>query len=77
MSDPRFLSNTKPNNEVVDLSQRMLAGALRGDPRLIMVVAVNAVNEVEFEIAGDCSEVRSNILLAGLVRATNKLLKQV
>jgi hypothetical protein len=74
--DPRFRSTARPDVDVVDLLERVLRSARKGHIRSVAVVAVNPVHQVETAAAGDLSEVRTNVLLAGLTRAANELMKR-
>ena len=73
--NPKFRTHPKPDGDVIDLLQRVLASAQKGYVRSVAVVAVNPVHQVETGAAGDLSEVRTSVLLGGLSRAANELMK--
>ena len=73
--NPKFRSHPKPDGDVIDLLQRVLESARKGYVRSVAVVAVNPVHQVETGAAGDLSEVRTSVLLGGLSRAANELMK--
>jgi hypothetical protein len=75
MGHPKFRGHPKPDADVIDLLKRILASAEQGYIKSIAVVAVNPVHQVHTAAAGDLSEVRSNVLLGGLTRAANELMK--
>jgi hypothetical protein len=72
MASP-FRLHPIPNREVIDLLERTLAAARRGEVPCIGIVAVNPVNETESLFAGDLSQIRATVLLGGLVRAKTEL----
>lgn len=76
MSPHRFKSHPRPDPDVVDLLERVLVSARNGYVRSVAVVAVNPVHQVETAAAGDLSEVRASVLLGGLSRAANELMKR-
>jgi hypothetical protein len=71
----RFRSSPRPEAGVIDMLERVLASARKGYVRSVAIVAVNPVHQVETACAGDLSEVRINVLLGGLTRAANELMK--
>ena len=73
--NPKFRTHPKPDGDVIDLLERVLASAQKGYVRSVAVVAVNPVHQVETGAAGDLSEVRTSVLLGGLSRAANELMK--
>ena len=75
MPAPRFRHSPRPDNDVVDLLERVLASARGGYVRSVAIVAVNPIHQVETAAAGDLSEVRTSVLLGGLSRAANELMK--
>jgi hypothetical protein len=75
MGQPKFRNHPKPDVDVIDLLRRVLASAEQGYVKSVAVVAVNPVHQVHTAAAGDLSEVRSTVLLGGLSRAANELMK--
>lgn len=75
-SHQRWKKHPAPDADVVDLLERVLASAKRGFVKSVAIVAVNPIHQVETGAAGDLSEVRTNVLLGGLTRAANELMKQ-
>jgi hypothetical protein len=75
MRATRFRSSPMPDPEVIDLLERVLASAKGGHIRSVAIVAVNPVHQVDTAAAGDLSEVRTSVLLGGLSRAANELMK--
>lgn len=73
--NPKFRTHPKPDGDVIDLLERVLASAKHGYVRSVAIVAVNPVHQVETGAAGDLSEVRTSVLLGGLSRAANELMK--
>ena len=73
--NPKFRTHPKPDGDVIDLLERVLASAQKGYVRSVAIVAVNPVHQVETGAAGDLSEVRTSVLLGGLSRAANELMK--
>jgi hypothetical protein len=73
--NPKFRSHPRPDGDVIDLLERVLASAQKGYVRSVAIVAVNPVHQVETGAAGDLSEVRTSVLLGGLSRAANELMK--
>lgn len=76
MSKARFRESPKPETDVIDLLERVLCSARKGYIKSVAVVAVNPLHQVETGCAGDLTEVRTNVLLGGLTRAANELMKQ-
>jgi hypothetical protein len=76
VTDRRFRTEPKPNNEVIELLERTLEAARHGRVPYIAIIAGNPVNEVQPLLAGDLSTIRANALLGGLARAANNLLKE-
>lgn len=60
--------NPKPDARVVKLTNTADQAAQDGKIRLIAVVTVNPMLEVEFTCAGDLDDVKRNLLIAGLTR---------
>ena len=75
MRNAKFRSHPKPDSEVIDLLERVLMSARKGYIRSIAIVAVNPVHQVDTAAAGDLTEVRTTVLLGGLSRAANELMK--
>lgn len=73
--NPKFRTHPKPDGDVIDLLERVLISAKHGYVRSVAIVAVNPVHQVETGAAGDLSEVRTSVLLGGLSRAANELMK--
>jgi hypothetical protein len=71
----RWKRQPKPDAEVLDLLERVLASARKGHVKSVAIVAVNPIHQVDTAAAGDLSEVRTNVLLGGLTRAANELMK--
>lgn len=72
----RWKNNPRPDGDVVDLLERALQSARRGFVKSAALVLVNPLHQVETAAAGDLSEVRTNVLLGGLTRAANELMKR-
>jgi hypothetical protein len=72
----RWRKHPKPDADVVDLLERVLVSARKGYVKSVAIVAVNPIHQVETGAAGDLSEVRTNVLLGGLTRAANELMKR-
>lgn len=72
----RFLPCQRPNNEVVELLETVLASARKGEVRAVSVVAVNSLNQVESASAGDLSDVRQSVLMSGLITSALDLRRQ-
>ncbi len=75
MAKPQFSTHPKPDGDVIDLLQRALESARKGYVKSVAVVLVNPLHQVETGAAGDLSDVRTNVLLGGLTRAANELMK--
>jgi hypothetical protein len=73
--NPKFRTHPKPDGDVIDLLERVLTSARHGYVRSVAVVAVNPLHQVETAAAGDLSEVRTTVMLGGLSRAANELMK--
>lgn len=71
----KFRTSPKPDSDVIDFLERVLASARAGYVKSIAIVAVNPLHQVETGCAGDLSEVRTTVLLGGLTRAANELMK--
>lgn len=67
-----FLTQPRPNGEVVALLERALANARMGNVRAVTITAINAVNEVDTDTAG-VDKFRRPILIGGLVQAVHQL----
>jgi hypothetical protein len=72
----KFSEHPRPDGDVIDLLERILTSARSGYVKSIAIVAVNPVHQVQTAAAGDLSEVRTTVLLGGLSRAANELMKQ-
>ena len=75
MKAAKFRTHPVPDGDVIDLLERAIASARRGYVRSVAIVLVNPVHQVETGAAGDLSEVRTTVLLGGLTRAANELMK--
>jgi hypothetical protein len=75
VASPKFRTHPKPDGDVIDLLERVLTSAKNGYVRSVAVVAVNPLHQVETAAAGDLSEVRTTVMLGGLSRAANELMK--
>lgn len=75
MRAQKFRSHPVPDNEVIDLLERALASARKGYVKSCLVVLADPLHHVETAAAGDLSEVRTNVMLGGLSRAANELMK--
>jgi hypothetical protein len=73
--NPKFRTHPKPDGDVIDLLERVLVSAKHGYVRSVAIVAVNPIHQVETGAAGDLSDVRTSVLLGGLSRAANELMK--
>lgn len=73
MPHPRFKRHPRPDPEVVDLLERVLAAARKGYVKTVAIAAVNPLHQVETGVAGDLSHVRTNAVLAGLTRTAIEL----
>jgi hypothetical protein len=60
--------NPKPDVAVTSLTDRAREAAHAGQVRLIGVVTINPMLEVEFTYAGELDDVKKNLLIAGLTR---------
>jgi hypothetical protein len=72
---PKFRTHPRPDGDVIDLLERALLSAKRGYVKTCLVVLADPLHHVETAAAGDLSEVRTNIMLGGLTRAANELMK--
>lgn len=72
----RFLTCQRPDDDVIELIENVLASARRGNVRTVSVVAVNSINQVETASAGDLSDVRQSVLMSGLITAALDLKRQ-
>lgn len=75
-SQARWRKHPRPDGDVIDLLERVLLAARKGYVKSVAIVAVNPIHQVETGAAGDLSEVRTNVLLGGLTRAANELMKR-
>lgn len=75
MNRHKFRTHPLPDGDVIDLLERVLASARKGHIKSVAIVAVNPIHQVETGAAGDLSEVRTNVLLGGLSRAANELMR--
>lgn len=75
-SQARWRKHPVPDGDVIDLLERALASARRGYVKSAALVLVNPIHQVETAAAGDLSEVRTTVLLGGLTRAANELMKR-
>lgn len=75
MTDPRFRQQSRPDPEVVDLLERVLASARKGYVKTVAITAVNQLHQCEIGLAGDLSHVRTNAVLAGLTRITHAMMQ--
>lgn len=75
MASPRFRKHPRAEGDVIDLLERVLRSARNGYVKSIAIVAVNPIHQVETAAAGDLSTVRTTVLLGGLTRAANELMK--
>jgi len=73
----RFRTPPRPDPEVVALLQSALRAALAGKAKSVAIVLVDQLNSVETKTAGDPSDIRTNALLAGLVRCAYRLLNDI
>lgn len=64
----------RPDPSVIELIEQYLVAARKGQIRAIAITAVNPMLETETNAAGDLDHVKTHLLSAGLVRASNKLL---
>lgn len=71
-----FLPCQRPDHEVVELLETVLASARKGNVRAVSVVAVNSLNQVESASAGDLSDVRQSVLMSGLITSALDLRRQ-
>ena len=71
----KFNTHPRPDSEVVDLLERALASAKRGYVKTALIVLADPLHHVETAAAGHLSEVRINVMLGGLSRAANELMK--
>lgn len=72
----RFRKHPKPDDDVIDLLERVLASARCGYVRAITIVAVNPINQVETPSAGELESIRRTALLGGLIRAAVDLMSR-
>lgn len=63
----------RPDESVVALTQAVGDAANRGEVRVIGIVTINPMLEVEFTCAGELDEVRKTLLLGGLTRLIKKI----
>ena len=75
MKAHKFRTHPRPDGEVIDLLERALASARKGYVKTCLVVLADPLHHVETAAAGDLSEVRTNVMLGGLTRAANELMK--
>ena len=75
MGTPKFRTHPVPDGEVIDLLERARASARKGYVKTALVVLADPLHHVETCAAGDLSEVRTNVMLGGLTRAANELMK--
>lgn len=71
----KFRTHPRPDGEVIDLLERALASAKKGYVKTALIVLADPLHHVETAAAGDLSEVRTNVMLGGLTRAANELMK--
>lgn len=72
----RWQTHPRADPDVVDFLERVLLSARKGYVKTVAIVAVNPIHQVETGAAGDLSDVRTNVLLGGLTRAANELMKR-
>lgn len=65
--------NPKPDPEVEKLAKAVSNAASQGQVRVMAVVTINPMLEVEFDCAGELDEVRKTILIGGLTRLIQKI----
>lgn len=70
-----FRATPRPDYEVIDLLERVLYSAREGRVRSISLVVVDPIHQAETASAGDLSQLRINVLIGGLSRAAQDLLK--
>lgn len=63
----------RPDQSVVALTEAVSTAASRGDVRIIGIVTINPMLEVEFTCAGELDEVRKTLLIGGLTRLITKI----
>jgi hypothetical protein len=73
MAIPERWKNPQPVPAVIDLLDAIRTAATLGQVRALAVVIVNPNLKIETAIVGDDDPIRRDILLAGLVRSTSKL----
>jgi hypothetical protein len=72
----RFRGAPRPNNEVVDAIECLLAAAKRGQVKSFAAVVTNPLNEVETTAVGDVGHVGKVVLLGGMTVLFHQLLQQ-
>ena len=74
MSMPmQWRKGPRPDESVVAVADAVANAARAGQIRVVAIVTVNPMLEVEFVNAGELDEVRRNLLIAGLTRLIHKL----
>lgn len=74
--DGKFPAYRRPNDEVVELLERVLISARQGRIRTIAIIAVSSVNDVESVSGGDHSPTKRHALVGGLFRRAVELINQ-
>lgn len=65
--------NPKPDLSVVKLTDAAGDAAHNGRVRLVAIVTVDPLLQVEYHCAGDLDDVKRNLLIAGLTRLVQQL----
>lgn len=74
MSMPmQWRKGPKPDDSVMALTTAVDAAAHNGQVRVVAIVTVNPMLDVEYTCAGELDEVRKNLLIGGLNRLIRKL----
>lgn len=76
MGHAHFRRHPRPDDEVVELLEKLLSSARNGYVRSIVLAAVNPVNKVETACTGDLGDVRKTALLGGLLKVAIALMKR-
>lgn len=71
----RFLTDPRPDNEVVQALEIALDAARRGRIRTLLILTVNPLQESENHVFGDLGEVKRKIVLGELSVARHQLLE--
>jgi hypothetical protein len=69
----RWRRELKADPAVASLSEALQEASSRGHVRVLAVVTINPMLDVEFDCAGELDDVRKTLLIGGLTRLIRKI----